>query len=604
MSRFRSTSSCNSQTWTGCCFLLAGFLWAFGVPALASQESESSVAHMIGYEAAGDFRHVAGSACCHAAADPQPLPGSTSAALAACEQRCVGYEPCDVFVFSPSTRLCFLIRYTERNDTTGGPKQFLASVAEDRILGVVQHRLHQHGEEDRQRGKGRTTRREKTTSSTSQGGKRRSQRRRRTITCPDRDESGDCEFEGFDFIFDDCSECGEAGAFAFDRFGSANFQDTSAWQSYAEERENSAENSKAERCWNIHDEGAASEKNCTGFVEECWEELIRKAFAEANGTSRASGFEHCHADAGSGEGAFFSANCGCFTDAGASARLFREARRRVWPDREACVSECAAECVTDLQRVRRQTLRFLKKLLKRAGGKDQHTFIFDFGEEEQEALFCQDTCRGICEDFDKGVSSSPDGNTETCAAGSAAASAADIAVAANKTAKVLRGALERAGQHIRGATPALLLDEPAVSLGDLLGSGSGAWPSLADFAFGGDEQMHLDQKLLSFSGAAFSAGGSLGSHLGSDVQAFRSRDDTLAALQVASNGYGEPRHLAGSVGASLELRPMSKANLLKSLPSAARWAEGSPPFLDRLLSRAVSRLGGTALLRSAKILMR
>merc|ERR1712008_275252 len=157
------------------------------------------------------------------------------------------------------------------------------------------------------------------------------------------------------------------------------------------------------------------------------------------------------------------------------------ARKRVWLDRDTCVSECTTECVADLQHVRRKTIRFLKKLLKRVLGKQQHTFIFDLGQGDEEALFCQDTCRGICDDFDKGVSASPDASTEKCSAGTATPAAADISAAAKKTAEVLRGALERAGRHIRGATPALLLDEPTASLGDLLSSGSGAWPSLVDF---------------------------------------------------------------------------------------------------------------------------
>jgi len=258
-----------------------------------------------------------------------------------------------------------------------------------------------------------------------------------------------------------------------------------------------------------------------------------------------------------------------------------------------------------LQHVQRQTVRFLKQLLKRVFGKEQPTFIFDLGQEDQQTLFCQDTCRGVCDDFDKGVSASSDGSTEKCSAGTAAPSAADIAAAANKTAAVLRSALERAGRHIRGATPALLLDEPTTIFGDLLSSGEGAWPSLADFHFGGGEQMQLDKKLdkklLPLSGNGLSTEVPMGERLGRDMQAFPQNGHTL---EVASNGHGELSPLAGSAGTSLELWPISQTNLLKSLPSAARWVEGSPPFFSRLLSRASSRLGGTVLLNSAKMLMR
>lgn len=87
--------------------------------------------HMVGYEAAGAYTHVSGSACCTAQADRRPADGA-----AGCELRCRLQELCDAFVFSPRTRLCFLVRFRHRVQGGEAPEASVVQ-AEDRIFGLV-----------------------------------------------------------------------------------------------------------------------------------------------------------------------------------------------------------------------------------------------------------------------------------------------------------------------------------------------------------------------------------------------------------------------------------------------------------------------------------
>lgn len=77
----------------------------------------------------------------------------------------------------------------------------------------------------------------------------------------------------------------------------------------------------------------------------------------------------------------------------------------------------------------------------------------------------------------------------------------------------------------------------------------------------------LDAQILDFSGG--------------DVPVHASVHDVLRDASGMS--------LASKVS-SMELVP-SRSNFYQGLPQAAQWAAGSPPFLERLLRRASSRLG-------------
>jgi len=98
--------------------------------------------YLLDYEAAGSFRHVAGSACCHPEAEEAPLEGGPGA----CERRCVGRSACDAFVFAPSTRLCFLIRFGDPSgagdEEARRPK---VRPAPERIFGLVRYRSSSGG---------------------------------------------------------------------------------------------------------------------------------------------------------------------------------------------------------------------------------------------------------------------------------------------------------------------------------------------------------------------------------------------------------------------------------------------------------------------------
>jgi len=144
----------------------------------AASDYRPTVQYTVGVEAAGDFKHVSGSACCvmppfevdgpetcrqtclsiancgsflfapatsdcyHAPheADLSPVDGPD-----ACERRCRGKADCDAFVFAPSTHLCFLVRFTQ--DSVGMAWNVSVRPAEDRVFGLVRDRqgLDPHG---------------------------------------------------------------------------------------------------------------------------------------------------------------------------------------------------------------------------------------------------------------------------------------------------------------------------------------------------------------------------------------------------------------------------------------------------------------------------
>eukprot|EP00927_Polykrikos_kofoidii_P083187 TRINITY_DN8468_c0_g1_i7.p1 TRINITY_DN8468_c0_g1~~TRINITY_DN8468_c0_g1_i7.p1 ORF type:complete len:539 (+),score=133.93 TRINITY_DN8468_c0_g1_i7:218-1834(+) len=323
---------------------------------------------------------------------------------------------------------------------------------------------------------------------------------------------------------------------------------------------------------------------------------------------------------------------------------YRQAHGRVWPDRETCLAECSAECGADLREARESMLEAVKKLVRRLFGKQGAAmYMFDLDGDEEEAQLCRDTCNGICDDFNAsagmGYRTSPsDAQASEVSrrrrVGGASASSkvrmstfasAAAADARARTENALRAALDRAVVRLRDVAPRLL-EAPAANLAGLLGGddrfggfGTGDFGDISSYSLssGGSDavlDMHpffagnglaeplglaerddLGLEAL-FGGDVFGEGGAIG--LDDDYEAIeehRPKERGGAGNVVASElALPGPQQLhVGTKGpaAPLQLLP-SRSPLFQGLPATARgWAEGRPPFLERLLARATARLG-------------
>mmetsp|Transcript_56315 Transcript_56315/g.180803 ORF Transcript_56315/g.180803 Transcript_56315/m.180803 type:complete len:600 (-) Transcript_56315:55-1854(-) len=570
-----------------------------GVPAAAEKaapgpasapEPRPQQGFLHGFEASGNFRHVAGSACCHPQTDPRPasVPGT-------CEQRCSRQATCDAFVFAPSERLCFLLRYVERG-RDGGPLATPTRPAADRVFGLA-------------RREGR--------SGASGAGAADAEAR-----CSGGSAQADqgCESargkggERVEFIFEaDCEECEEEAGRAHGRTrekgGRAQAKDWEEILRQAFGGARGATGSKRaksgpgsmefEYCDVMHE----SSDSCAGeqftcFEQGQWEDMFQRGFAAGNASGWGAAFEQCASDQENVEW-WFDEQCDC-ADAEEWQQQFRRAHQSVWPNRKACLDECTTECKADLKETQREQLKFIKKLLKRLFGKGvQLEDVYDAGADEEEAAFCQDTCRGICDDFGQGMAPGHgNGTRATAVRGSGRpaevhASPADAMEAAvQRATRVLSEALDRAGAQIRRAGPQLL-DAPVPGLEGLLGDGTGVEQlGLGPAALlGADEDVDLHASGLP---ELF-----IGSQESDDLaMLFDGAEDEQPSADMLSpfggNSDGEetlawPVQGAAQQWPSLGLMP-SRASLFQGVPAAARWAEGSPPFLQRLFDRASARL--------------
>jgi len=576
-------------------FLAAGT--ALAVPGAKQQR------YSHGFEAGGVYRHVAGSACCHPEADPRPVHGPGS-----CERRCAGRELCDAFVFSPSTQLCFLIRYLDRAPNGQALAPVPGQVATDRVFGIV----------DREPDGGAF------------GGPNRNGRSARR----EQEEGGQQEEEDEEW----CSADSEHVEFIIDT-------------------------------------------DCFSGEEECdlgnsteWDEFLRQSFGRSDAPGEWS--------------TLFEADCGCAQGASEWEVRFQEARRRVWPNQGACLSECATECAKDLQDTRRQMLKAVRKLMARLLGEDAaaRARVIDLSVDKEDLGFCRKTCRHICDDLDdpgmRVWNGTQDGALRCWAGprdlglGGVGHAAGNVAGPAVQQFRDLLGvALDRAGARIREASP-WLMDSAVFGKSDLLGSsgttteellpleqllmltdvpshskqgsldaplslGSGftaeGSPSddMAGFLSDGEVQLDLaalldesfggvteheglpltvmKESLLDGGSSPVVAGRSgsadlLGALLGSGGMAEQYPSDFTAQVgggtsammlnpALPAHTHGDSREesfwYASPAGLSTKLSP-SHAPLFRGIPEAARWADGSPPFLQRLLARATARLGPLA----------
>eukprot|EP00404_Azadinium_spinosum_P001913 CAMPEP_0180430318 /NCGR_PEP_ID=MMETSP1036_2-20121128/7823_1 /TAXON_ID=632150 /ORGANISM="Azadinium spinosum, Strain 3D9" /LENGTH=517 /DNA_ID=CAMNT_0022436047 /DNA_START=23 /DNA_END=1572 /DNA_ORIENTATION=- len=485
--------------------------------------------HLVGFEAAGTFRHVAGSSCCHPSANPWPVQSA-----AACERRCAAYEPCDAFIFSPSEELCFLVRYLKRA-VDGQPADAATRPAEDRIFGLVSREGGGAGSAGGTAGTGRTDR-----------GKARGQRKAKPNWGPEPEIEDHCNADsGVEFIFiDDSEDC-----------------------------------------------------DCEDVREREW-----------------------------------------------------EFRKRLWPSREACLSECTTECLVDLKETRKKAMALAKELMQRLfgseGAESAYFFEVELGEEEEEEV-CGHSCSSLCDDLagptgdagppPSGVGPGPraarrnphTGGGGQCSVGTghaAVASAANATTAAERIAEALRLVFDRAGLRMgKEAAPLLLLGDASSSnlddtswlLGDEgatvesilgfdgldLGGLEGLFtseesaPQLLDM--GGGDMQFLDLDLaeagaesdMRFEGiekllAGPIAAGPVAAHVASAVVGDQPRSRPPMTQPLL------PGPFSGGAGGSVEDLPLQplRQGLLKGLPEAARWAQGSPPFLERLRDRALLRL--------------
>mmetsp|Transcript_41065 Transcript_41065/g.81048 ORF Transcript_41065/g.81048 Transcript_41065/m.81048 type:complete len:449 (+) Transcript_41065:34-1380(+) len=174
------TSHLNSERFRGPCFsvsrciltlLLQVFLCNAQDNLVTASDYWPTVQYTVGYEAAGHFKHVSGSACCVQPPFKVDSPGAcrqTCLSLVncgafifspatsdcyhadqeanlspvdgpdACERRCRGQADCEAFVFAPSTQLCYLVQFTQ--DSLGLEWNVSVRPAEDRIFGLVRDR--------------------------------------------------------------------------------------------------------------------------------------------------------------------------------------------------------------------------------------------------------------------------------------------------------------------------------------------------------------------------------------------------------------------------------------------------------------------------------
>eukprot|EP00927_Polykrikos_kofoidii_P083185 TRINITY_DN8468_c0_g1_i2.p1 TRINITY_DN8468_c0_g1~~TRINITY_DN8468_c0_g1_i2.p1 ORF type:complete len:637 (+),score=151.65 TRINITY_DN8468_c0_g1_i2:218-2128(+) len=582
-----------------------------------------------GYDAAGEFRHVGGSACCHPLADPRPVQSAF-----ACERKCALQAACDAYVFAPSVRLCFLVRYTQRGED-GGPLATPSMPAEDRFFGLpVRPAPEPKDGQSGASGEGGPSGR-------AGGGKGGSRWRTNGAAFEW------ASFEDGAFAFDlNCDECGaQVGDFGSwkESFGSAGGAfggqgDPFEWHEKAFEQ-------------NQEDDEA--------FCEALHEDFMNGArmFGDCGSRNKSSSNSStCDAEFAFFENLDGLDACGCgggdidgrCCDPEASRREweahYRQAHGRVWPDRETCLAECSAECGADLREARESMLEAVKKLVRRLFGKQGAAmYMFDLDGDEEEAQLCRDTCNGICDDFNAsagmGYRTSPsDAQASEVSrrrrVGGASASSkvrmstfasAAAADARARTENALRAALDRAVVRLRDVAPRLL-EAPAANLAGLLGGddrfggfGTGDFGDISSYSLssGGSDavlDMHpffagnglaeplglaerddLGLEAL-FGGDVFGEGGAIG--LDDDYEAIeehRPKERGGAGNVVASElALPGPQQLhVGTKGpaAPLQLLP-SRSPLFQGLPATARgWAEGRPPFLERLLARATARLG-------------
>lgn len=285
------------------------------------------------------------------------------------------------------------------------------------------------------------------------------------------------------------------------------------------------------------------------------------------------------------------------------ARKFKQARKQIWPTREACFAECTDECAVDMKEARAEALEFAKNLIEKLFGKDADVEFMSGEEDEdtEELVFCRDVCGDVCEDFDRpSWAPGPDPNTETrCEACSSPACGKttprnqdeDIA---KRVADRLRVVLDRASLKIREAAPDFMASAlPALSglHGGLLGNDPAAQLPFRD----SEDELFGDLEGSALLGSSvLGPTDFLAALLGDEawMEAPDAEIDDLSAYAPLNSAL--PRDasdlpLANRV-ASVELVP-SRASLHQGLPQAARWAAGSPPFLERLLQRASARLG-------------
>lgn len=361
-------------------------------------------------------------------------------------------------------------------------------------------------------------------------------------------------------------------------------------------------------------------EECEAFMFEEFHECHARSTEDSWGacgaedfdwSSDAFGEEFCFAESGE----FSSEGCTA-GDIKDWARQFKQAHESVWPSREACLAECTEECAADMKEARAEALEFAKSIIEKMFGKDaevEYLFGEENEEDEEEVAFCQDVCGGVCEDFGRpswARGPSPDAEPRfemptTPSSSKTAKNDQDEQIAA-KIAARLRDALDRASSKIRDAAPGLMahtMPELPGFYGGLLGDSPTEHLSFGGFdeewswdsgesallegvglgAYDFPTALHGDEVWLDEPGAVWAdapdahvpdfSGGVFPVH--ASIDRF---PDGASGLPLAS-------HIS-----SMGLVP-SRASLFDGIPKAAQWAAGSPPFLDRLLRRASSRLG-------------
>lgn len=543
-------------------------MWRLLTAVLTAASAADEYLPRHGWEADGSFKHVAGSACCHPAADPWPIAGGQGE----CESRCQAYEPCDAFIFSPATSLCWLIRYTERAKG-GHAKEPAIRPAEDRVFGLVQREgspssKHSAGK------KKRTTRR---TAKEQRRGKAKARGRHPWGSCG---AAGAGE-RGFGNTLEGCFSFGDSAGIdvemlsADDLFGDAAFG------------------------------GLYGDRSGT---KEDFQEFVKNVFSKANFSQ-----EDCFANEGICDAEAFvileedEEHC-----VGASSwrERFREAKAHLWPDEVSCQNECSRECAADLEEVRRQALKAATELAERlfGPGEDFHVVEMDEPGAEAEDVVCQAACQSLCSDLvrppnrtagrrweDRHGRCSEEAGTDW--------NTSDIA---ERVASAVDAAFGELGLKLQGVAPAFLQQVPEVISLESLALAS----AYADSAPGGiglpdiadvqplpgasvvdplDAGRFFQELAVDIGDGSTSAIATQSADGDQALQATGRSAASGPSSATALPGLPVPFSQGDGPGAHIGLHRFSE-HLPLQLPQTARWMAGSPPFLERFRARTLSRL--------------
>lgn len=259
----------------------------------------------------------------------------------------------------------------------------------------------------------------------------------------------------------------------------------------------------------------------------------------------------------------------------------------------------------------------VRELLGEEAADDAFILESDIADEDEEAL-CSQVCGDVCGGLADDVAFNQDGTNDNFTneslhsqrAGFMCTSRTDDATdgkgnaAAQLVVEALRGALDRAGVRIRQVAPNLLDSaSPALLeslvLGDMsekyLFAGVGTLASDATFALPSTGSSTDDWSDDWF---ALPGAGSRADDWSDDWSMLSPVPSTaITPVSAAKGGVG--------FGALQQLRAAnllpSSTKLFQGLPAAARWAEGSPSFFDRLFGRALTRLGLPAMSLSGPV---